>query len=340
MTIGTAAYTLDDLPDRVRLAARNGHAGPAASAQGRTRAVLRCEAPRVRIESLGVANCGTSGMTLAQRAMDDCLTRSSYRKDNIDVLIFAGVHRDDFIAEPAIAALIAGRSKMNETGGLRTSPRKTLAFDVLNGSMGFLNACYVGAGMIRSGRVKSVMVVASEIEPNAAHPDWDQLGIAVAGSAVILDSPPDGRAGFGHGVFESFTDQIGAYASWLASSFVMDQAMPRLHVTQDAGLEAIYLKCIPGTVDELLRCEGLRMDDVKVILPPQISKTFVPRLADALHAESGRFVDLAVDGRDLSSSSLAYSFLNIPGADVAPGDVGLMISVGSGLQVGAATYYF
>jgi 3-oxoacyl-[acyl-carrier-protein] synthase III len=338
MTIGTAAYTLDDLPDRVRLAAGNGHASSVASSQGRKRAILRCGAPRVRIESLGVANGdGTaSGITLAQRAMEDCLAKSSYGKDDVELLIYAGVHRDEFIGEPAIAALIAGRSRMNETAGFPTAGRRTFAFDVYHGSMGFLSACYLGAGMVRSGRVKSVMIVASEIEPNAARPEWDQLGIAATGSAVILDGPADGRAGFGHFVFESFTEHIGAYASWL----VTNQGTPRMHVTRHADLEAIYLKCIPGTVEELLKCARLSMEDIKVILPPQISKSLVPRLADALNVESGRFVDLAADGRSLSSSSLAHSFLNIPRAGIAAGNVGLMINVGSGLQVGAATYYF
>ncbi len=228
---------------------------------------------------------------------------------------------------------------MNETGGLRFSRRKTLAFDVCNGSMGFLDACYLGAGMIRSGRVKSVMVVASDIEPNAAHPDWDQLGIAVAGSAVILDGAPDGRTGFGHGVFDSFTDHMQAYASWLASSYDRDKATPRLHLTQHPDLEDIYLKCIPETVEALLKCEGLRMEDVKVILPPQMSSTFVPRLADALQADRCRFVDVGGNG-DLASSSLVHAFKHIPPARVADGDVGLVISVGSGLQVGAAAYYF
>ena len=339
MTIGTAAYTLDDLPDRVRLAERNGHRRPAVSSQDRTRAILRCGAPRVRIESLGIANGGgpTSSMALAQRAMDDCLATSSYSKDDVDLLIYAGVHRDEFIGEPSIAALIAGRSRMNETGGFPIPGKKTFAFDVYNGSMGFLNACYIGAGMIRAGRVKSVMIVASEIEPNVARPEWDQMGIAAAGSAVILDSPADGPSGLGHCVFESFSDHIGAFASWL----VTNEGTPRVHVTRHADLEAIYLKCIPPTVEELLKCERLRMEDIKVILPPQISRSFVLGLADALHVETGRFVDLAVDSGSLSSSSLAHSFHKVRrDGGVAAGDVGLMISVGSGLQVGAATYYF
>jgi 3-oxoacyl-[acyl-carrier-protein] synthase III len=340
MTIGTAAYTLDDLPDRVRLTQSNGHhRSPAAASQNRTRAILRCGPPRVRIESLGIANTDgpTSSIALAQCAMDECLATSSYGKDDVELLIYAGVHRDEFIGEPSIASLIAGRFRVNETGGFPVPGKKTFAFDVYNGSTGFLNSCYLGAGMIRAGRVKSVMIVASEIEPNAAHPEWDQMGIAAAGSAVILDSQADGPSGFGHCVFESFPEHIGAFASWL----VANEGIQRMHITRHADLEALYLKCIPSTVEELLKCERLRMEDIKVILPPQISRSFVHELADAMHVESSRLVDLAGDNGSLSSSSLAHSFHKVRcGGGLAAGDVGLMISVGSGLQVGAATYYF
>src|SRR5262249_10623443 len=56
MTIGTAAYTLDDLPDRVRLASGTGSASPVGISQGRTCAIFRSAEPRVRIESVGIVN--------------------------------------------------------------------------------------------------------------------------------------------------------------------------------------------------------------------------------------------------------------------------------------------
>jgi len=349
MTIGTAAYTLDDLPDRLRFGAPNGHNGnaysaPATSSSGPARAILRSDAPRVRIESLGTASGSpascttpTSGIALAQQAMDDCLAASTYRKEEIDLLIYAGVNRDEFIAEPAIAALIAGRSRINDTGAFPTPGNKTFAFDVYNGTMGFLHACYLGAGMVRAGRVKSVMVVASEIEPNVAHPEWDQMGTVAAASAVILDNSANGSAGFGRGIFETFPDYACAFTSWLTAH----HGNPRMHISRHAELEALYLKCIPRTVEQLLKCERLTRDDIKVILPPQISSSFVPGLADALGIETGRFIDIDTHNRNLSSSSLPHAFKKARcGRAVAAGDIGLMISVGSGLQVGAATYYF
>jgi len=340
LTFGTAAYTFDDLPDRVRRAEARGDTAPLASTRGRARAVLHTGAPRIRIESLGVAGGLTgpdAGIRLAHMAIDRCFEHSSYTRDDVELLIYAGVHRDDFIGEPAIAAMIAGRAKLNEAGPSAASGKRTFAFDVLNSSIGFLNGCYVGTGMIRAGRCKAVMVVASEIEHNAGIPGEARLGIAEVGSAVILDHSPDGTAGFGPCVFESFTDHVGAFSSWLGHK----DGKARLQFERRADLEAAYLRRIPGTVEHLLRSDGLRMEDISVILPPQISTGFVPRLADALHVGRDRFVDLGEDGRSLFSSTLASTFLNIRrDRSIVAGDIGLIINVGSGIQIGAATYYF
>ncbi len=52
-----------------------------------------------------------------------------------------------------------------------------------------------------------------------------------------------------------------------------------------------------------------------------------------------KFVDVA--RKDLFTSSLPYSLEHIREQHlVKPGDIGLIITVGSGIQVGCATYYF
>src|SRR5258706_4530453 len=81
LTIGTAAYTLDDLPDRVRRAEGNGHVSLEVPAHGRLRAVFKGGAPRVRIESAGVTGAASvrrTGLALAREAVDTCLERSRY----------------------------------------------------------------------------------------------------------------------------------------------------------------------------------------------------------------------------------------------------------------------
>src|SRR5262245_6827632 len=280
LTTGIAAYTFDDLPDRIRAAPVNGYASLPAAWSRRSRTVLRAGDPRIRIESCAVAEDGAgprAGMNLARQAIDRCLRASAYAADEIDLLIFAGVHRDGFVGEPAVAARLAGLAGFNPAGRSAANGRKTLAFDVFNGAMGFLDACLVAAGMIRSGATATAMVVASEVENNAALPHADRSGIAETGSAVILDRSPGGRGGFGHAVFGASTGQADALTSWLDPG----QGRARMRFRRAADLDSRWLRPIADAVEALLEIEGLAMHEIDLFLPPQISREFAPRLAQA-----------------------------------------------------------
>ena len=55
----------------------------------------------------------------------------------------------------------------------------------------------------------------------------------------------------------------------------------------------------------------------------------------------GRFIDVVGNGPDYFSSSIPYAFEHAFRENlVNPGDIGLVISVGSGIQIGCAVYYF
>jgi len=92
---------------------------------------------------------------------------------------------------------------------------------------------------------------------------------------------------------------------------------------------------------ELLKRENLNLSQIKAIFPPQISKDFIGCLSRQLNVIHDKFVDIVADGKDLFTSSMAYAFGDArESARVKTGDVGLVISVGTGIQVGCATYYF
>jgi len=121
---------------------------------------------------------------------------------------------------------------------------------------------------------------------------------------------------------------------------VNEDGWPILHVERRSDLEDVYLECVRSTVEELLRQEALRMADIAAILPPSVSAAFGARLAEALSVERDRVLDVATDGGELFSSAIAYGFARASTRPRArPGDIALMISVGSGIQVGAALYY-
>ena len=338
ITVGTALYVFDDLPERIingrptlKKNVANEENPPSTS----------MEDPRVRIESVGVLPDGIQlsldGIEMAAAAARSCLERSKYLPNDIGLLIHAGVYRKDYLSEPALASLIAGRLLISD------DPRNqqdamSLAFDVLDGSVGTLTSCYLAAQMIRAGRTQRAMVLASEVENNKeALPD-ELRGIQEIGSALILDTSPDPTTGFGHFLFRSFSEHL--------EDFLVDatygQGQTRLRVRHNGDLMQAYLECLPSLMEELLALEGIRRTQITTLFGPQISSRFLIKLAHRLDIATERIVDLTTDGGgDYFTSSIPYALHHTwQEGRVQKGDVGLILSVSAGIKVGGAIYYF
>ena len=334
-TLGTALYTLDDLPERMR-------SGPVSPPATRARGCLdgapREAGPGVLIGAVGTVPAGWAGprtsIELGRAAAEDCLGRSGRDRGDVGLLVHSGVYRTDFQLEPAVAATLAGALGMNDSfdGGL---DRTSLAFDVFNGGVGFLDACWIAAEMIRAGRVEAALVTACEVENNGEGPADRMRGVAQTGSALLLERAPAGR-GFVRFHFRAFTEHLGALHARISEGTGRVLATSR-----DARLEDLYLDAIPGAVAECLALEGIALADVDLVIAPQISPAFVGRLAGALGVDPARCVDATVAGTDLFTSSVPFALRAATEAGHGnPGEIALAIAVGSGIQVACAIYRF
>ena len=340
LTIGTALYVFDDLPERLR--------------QGESKKIIhQNEKPatfvsfvsnpsdtRIRIESVGTIPDEVTGrknsIESLKSAATNCFDSSSYASDEVDLLIFSGVYRSGYIMEPAFAALLAGELDMNATISADDN-KKTLAFDIFNGSVGFLNACYVAQQMISAKSCNVAMVVAAECENNSEKPSYEMMGIRETGSAFILDADTSGKKGFSRFLFNYDLQSQDAYTTYYNTS----EANSYLNIEKDPHLDELYIKCILLAVQELLQIEGLDLNEIDIVFPPQISYGFIARLGETLNLPGEKLIDVVGDGPDLFSSSLPYAFeYAIKKGLIKPGNVGLLVSVGSGLQVGCAIYHF
>jgi len=338
LTIGTALYVVDDLPDRVR---RNESWQPAKVqefSQLNINCISKPATTKVRVESIGTVplemNERKRSMEFLKIAVKDCFTRSSYEAAEIGLLIYSGVYRNDYVLEPAFAALLAGELDMNATTSI-PDDRKTLAFDIFNGSVGFLDACYVAQQMIAAKNCNTAMVVAAECENNILSDEI--MGIRETGSAFILDTDPSGDKGFVRFLFSHNPESMDAYTTYYNTT----EERSYLKIVKDAALDELYIDCIFPAVKELLRAEGIDINKIDIVFPPQISSGFILRLSNTLGLPLEKFIDVVGDGPDLFSSSLPYAFKYANEKKlVGPGDTGLMISVGAGLQVGSAIYHF
>ncbi len=335
-TTGTALYTCDDLPDRLRshAAPRNGKSHPAID-WGTTLSVP------LSVESIATAypQSGEEAdtLTLLGRAGRDCLAASRFAKRQIGLLMFAGVYRTDFVTEPAIAALLAGDLNMNDICN-PDAPYKTLALDIFNSSMGFLNACHLASELARAGRLQQAMIVASEVENNSHEAPHDLLGLREIGSAVILHESENGESGFqafAFRYFHQFHDAVHVVGSW------NQRGRAYLIARHQSNLHEIYLDCIAQSVTDFLAQQELSPADIRVLLPPQISPSFVQATGARLGFPREKVVDVAMPGGDLASSSTPVAMQAVRERHLAaPDDLGLIVNVGAGVQVGCALYRF
>ncbi len=338
LTAGAALYTFDDLPRRLRSPAPRVETVRPSTAARPGRHFSQDGLPRVRIEAFGTYRCAvgerSSSLGLMVRAAENCLRASSRSGDDIDLLIQSGVYRSDFICEPAIATLLA-----DELGfkGASVAGKNIFAFDVMNGALGFLNACFSAVAMLQTGRYRRAMVVAAEIENNAGFPSADLRGINECASAVLLATSEEGKQGFGGFLFRDFLAHVDSFRAHLAQS----NGKTYMSFRRTAALDYDYLTCVEETFHDLLEREGLSPNKLAAVLPPQISSNFVAALRQRLPVSPDVVVDATLGDQDLFTSSLAYSLQELrkthpPG----PGDIGIMLSVGTGIQTGAALYYF
>ena len=295
---------------------------------------------RVAVRSIGTCwpADGTKRDTtrLVCAAAEECLKRWDGDRNDIGLLLFAGMTRSGHVYEPAIAAFVAGELKLNDHVQSGRD-KKTLAFDVYNAAMGFLNACDVGVRMVQAGKCQRALVVTAEIEAGRDQFLDQPLALREAASAVLIEAVPDTRSGFGPFVFQYATQHQDARTT--TGKFVGANPLCDLRIAPE--ILDHYLEAVPPAVEELLRQEGLGMEQFRVVLPSQFSASFNERLAALLKVPREKVVDLAGEDKDLFTNSLAFSLRHVLDHKlVQPGDIGLVINVASGVQAGCTTYHF
>ena len=267
----------------------------------------------------------------AVEAGERCLEASRYQPADVRVLVNAGVHRDGHVCEPAIAAYVQHALGIN----VDFHGRRTLAFDLLNGGVGMLNAAHLVAAQMLAG------------DDPGRH-----------GGRERGQQRPPPRPGI-----DLRRERGGDAARRLAAKRGRLRRLrlrhPRgarrpLHGGRQPGgaaraappaaraeLEDAYLAGASAAVTEALSRDGLRPGDVDVVVPAQISPPFLKRLPGAIGFPAEKVADFTASLPDTLTTSV---FLALDRARTAgtlgPGKKALLLACGSGVTVAAVTYQF
>ena len=357
VTVGTAFYQLGDLPDRMRAVdggngasgsngatssdasqgtANNGvnGSGPGHSDQPATVGPLYHQLQkRVRVEQIGLATpaeqAGVDELTSAIKAAWACLGHSEYETSDIDLLLFTGVYRQNFLSEPALATLVA--NKLGITGSIEPGVRsRFLAFDVLNGALGCLTATWLACNLISCGEIRVAMVVNAEC---VAHQKQNErLGIVDAASAMILDRG-DGSSGF---EAFSFRSELAAQDSYTTAANWSAGGLAKLAVEGDPDRgRAAALPFLADTFEAHLESTGLGRAAIDAVIGPQASAEYRSQVASSLGVSDDKVTDLELGS--IFSSTLPFGLQRVWDAGT-PGQQVAILDFASGMQAGCATY--
>lgn len=108
-----------------------------------------------------------------------------------------------------------------------------------------------------------------------------------------------------------------------------------------AELEDAWLGCAAEVVEELLDLEGIRREEIDLVVPAQISSGFAERLGAATGFALPKIANLSERLPDTMSTSTFLALHDaVSSGRIRPGGRALLLAFGSGVTVGAATYDF
>jgi len=292
----------------------------------------------IRIESIGLFDNKDGGPSSGTRAMikkaaEKCLAGSAHGKEDIGLVVNVSVYKDHDFAEPALATFVQNDLKINSDKDNARGP-KTLSFDVLNGAMGFLNACQLSGAMIDSGKTKAGLIVSGDMVDYVINERGSSPGFYLSGAAMLLDKTPNG-VGFDSFYFKKFVEMQKTYESYIS----YENKKLSMTFKRNPALEKIYLNALSRGVSEFLAEKGIGLDTFDLILPPQISPEFVSSMAETLGIDKKKVIDVTRDEGDLFNASMAMAMGHVFKNRLASaGNKALIINVSSGIQVGLAIY--
>jgi 3-oxoacyl-[acyl-carrier-protein] synthase-3 len=261
---------------------------------------------------------------MAVQAATAALAHAGVSAEDVDAVIVATATPDQ--AFPAVAVRVQTALGMN----------RGFAFDVSAACSGFVYALAVADGFVRSGVVKSVLVIGTEVYSRIMN--WQDRTTCVlfgdGAGAVLLQA----GAADGPGLLSTHLHSDGR----LAEILYVDGAVGRRELPghlvmkgQDVFRQAVTK--LAAVVDEALAANGLGHGDVDWLVPHQANRRIIDAVGKRLGLAPERVVVTVDRHANTSAASIPLALAEaVLDGRVQRGDLVLMEALGGGLTWGAA----
>jgi 3-oxoacyl-[acyl-carrier-protein] synthase-3 len=268
--------------------------------------------------------------TLGVEASIRALRVANLRPTDLD-LIICSTSSPEYIF-PATACLIQDQLGATKAG----------AFDLLAACSGFIYALNMGAQAIRSGSIKSALIIGSETLSRFVN--WEDRNTCIlfgdgAGAFVLQASDQPG------GVLSAVMHSDGSGGDLLSlaegsSRYPASQAtrVDGQHYIQMDGKEVFRFatRVMASATQEVLACAGLTLDQVQWIIPHQANIRIIEAAARSLKLPMDRFIVNLERYGNTSAASIPIAMVEaLEKGQIKPGQKIVMVGFGGGLTWGA-----
>ncbi len=286
---------------------------------------------RTGIRERRIAGPRDTTASLAIEAAQAALEVADIEPDEIDLIIVATSTPEHLM--PATASLVQDALGATKAGG----------FDLLAACSGFVYALTMGAHAIRSGAMNNVLVIGAETLSRVVN--WNDRGTCIlfgdgAGAFLLQGSSVPG------GVLSTLLRSDGsgsesliipAGGSRMPATF--DTVREHLHAIQMDGKEVYRFatRVMTAATREVVQCAGLKMDDVRLIVPHQANRRIIESAARSLDIpEEKFFMNLDRYGNTSAASIPIACCEAVERGRLRSNDHLVLIGFGAGLTWGAA----
>lgn len=283
----------------------------------------------IRTRHIAPPEMATSDM--AVEAAKVALERRGVAADEIDAILVCTVTPDMFF--PSTACLVQHRLGASRAWG----------FDLVAACSGFVYGLTTAAQFVRSGSHKKVLVIGADTMSRII--DYEDRATCVlfgdGAGAMLVERGEPGETGFID--FENQIDGSGGDAlkmpaggSRMPSS--RDTVDQRLHYVKQDG-QAVFKYAVRKMQDmtlALLERNGLKPDDVKLLIPHQANKRIIEATAERLGLGEDRvIVNIDKFGNTTAATLPLATEDAIRAGKLKCGDIVLFAAVGAGFTAGA-----
>ena len=278
---------------------------------------------------------GDVGATdLAVPAVEQALSEAGLQASDLDMIIFATLSPD--VNFPGSSCLLQARLAVP---GIAT-------LDIRNQCTGFVYAMSVADQFIRTGAMKTVLVVGAEVHSSGLDISTRGRDVAVlfgdgAGAAVLTATDGDSRL-IDSALHADGTDyeilMLEAPASRLNPRFTPEMFEQGRHYPQMVG-QAVFkhaVKRLPEVIDEVLRRNGATIDDVALMVPHQANLRINEMVARQIGIDPSKVYNNIQRYGNTTAASIPIALHEaVQEGRVKQGDLVLLAAFGAGLTWGA-----